>query len=237
MKIEKNHWLYTRFIAHRGLWGKDIPENSLLSYEEAIKNNYAIEVDLYETKDKHIVCIHDSNLLRLTGVNNFVYELTLNELNALNILGTGEKIPTLSETLALCENKAPLLIELKNQPSKTFIKNTLKILKNYKGEFAIQSFNPFYINKVKRLAPKFIRGVLASNTPDTKKVLEKFIVKRMPFNFLCRPHFISYEHSGLPIKNKKGLPVIAWTVRSKNDYEKVKPFVDNIIFEDFIPEK
>lgn len=237
MRIPENHFLLNTFIAHRGLWNQTFAENSILAYKNAIENGYAIEIDLFETKDKQIVCVHDANLSRLTGVNKFVWELTLKEIKELNILGTNQKIPTLLETLELCKNKAPLLIELKNQPSKTFVVSVVDILKDYNGEFAVQSFNPIYLSKIKRLAPNFLRGVLASNTPDTDKKLERFVVKRMPFNFLCKPHFISYEHTGLPLKNKKCLPVIAWTVKAQEEYEKIKPYANNIIFENFIPEK
>lgn len=237
MRIDKNHWLKTRFIAHRGLWDESAPENTLLSYQKAIDSGFAIEIDVYETLDKEIVCLHDSNLLRLTGTNKFVWELTLKELKELFVLGSKEKIPTLEETLLLCENKTPLLIEIKNQKSKTLVKSVVNMLKEYKGEFAVQSFNPLFMKGVKRLAPEFLRGILASNSPDTDKWFERYTVKRMPLNFIVKPDFIAYEHTGLPLKNNKGLSVIAWTVRSKVEYEKVKLLCDNVIFENFIPEK
>jgi hypothetical protein len=59
----------------------------------------------------------------------------------------------------------------------------------------------------------------------------------MPLNFLAKPDFISYEHIGLPLKKNKGLPVISWTITSQSEYEKAKPYVNNIIFENFIPKK
>ncbi len=236
MRISKNHWLNTVFIAHRGLWDSDAPENSIIAYKKAIDNGYAIEIDLYETTDKEIVCFHDKNLKRLTGLDKNVFDLSLSKLKELSI-GKGQKIPTLKEVLTLCENKTPLLIELKNQPSKTFVNSVINILKDYKGEFAVQSFNPLYIKKIKKLAPEFLRGILASKVPDTKSKLERFIVKRMPLNFLAKPDFISYEHIGLPLKKNKGLPVISWTITSQSEYEKAKPYVNNIIFENFIPKK
>ena len=236
MRISKNHWLNTVFIAHRGLWDNDTPENSIIAYKKAIDNGYAIEIDLYETTDKEIVCFHDKNLKRLTGLDKNVFDLSLSKLKELSI-GKGQKIPTLKEVLTLCENKTPLLIELKNQPSKTFVNSVINILKDYKGEFAVQSFNPLYIKKIKKLAPEFLRGILSSKVPDTKSKLERFIVKRMPLNFLAKPDFISYEHIGLPLKKNKGLPVISWTITSQSEYEKAKPFVNNIIFENFIPKK
>ena len=39
-----------KFIAHRGLHDENIPENSLLSFSEAVKNGYAIENDIFNIK-------------------------------------------------------------------------------------------------------------------------------------------------------------------------------------------
>lgn len=235
MRIDKNHWLFNKPIAHRGLWGNNVIENSLSAYQKAIDNGYPIEIDLFSTLDGEIVSFHDINLNRMTGVNEFIYKKTLKQLKELSLLDSEEKIPTLHEVLSLVNGKVPLLIELKNQPHKTFIEKIVNILKKYKGAFAIQSFNPLYLLKVKKRAPEFLRGVLASNIPDTNKTIEKFIVKRMPLNFLVKPDFISYDYKGLPLKGNK-LPVISWTVTDNLTHNKIKPYCENIIFENFIPE-
>ena len=157
MKIDKTHWLYTKKIAHRGLWNDDIPENSLPAYQNAVDNHYAIEIDLYKTTDGEIVVFHDKTLDRMTGVEGNIYEKTLAELKSLRLFGTENTIPTLSEVLEVVDGKTPLLIEIKDQPDKTVVEDTIKLLRNYKGDFALQSFNPLYINKVKKLAPEIIR--------------------------------------------------------------------------------
>ena len=61
----------------------------------------------------------------------------------------------------------------------------------------------------------------------------------MPFNFLCKPDFISYDYKGLPLKTrKKGKRMlIAWTITDQKTAEKVKKLSDNMIFENFVPEK
>ena len=237
MRLNKNSWLIKKPIAHRGLFNNNLPENSLPAYQNAIDNGFAIETDVFLTKDNFLVCVHDDNLYRLTVTNKNVWDLTLKEIKELNILGTEHKIPTLKETLLLCENKTPLLIEIKNQPSKIIIEKTLEELKDYKGEFAIQSFNPLYLIKLKKLAPSFLRGVLSSHAPQTPSKLQRYVVKNMPFNFLAKPDFISYDHLGLPLKKskRKSLAVLAWTITTKEEYEKAKPHIDNIIFENFIP--
>ena len=90
--------------------------------------------------------------------------------------------------------------------------------------------------KLKKLAPEFLRGVLSAKEPNTENALHRFMVKRMPLNFIIKPDFISYDYTGLPLKSKK-LPVIAWTVVDDLTAKKIKPFADNIIFENFIPKE
>ena len=51
-------------IAHRGLWGNGIPENSLSSYAHAKEKGFPVEIDLYKSKDGEIFSVHDGNLLR-----------------------------------------------------------------------------------------------------------------------------------------------------------------------------
>ena len=238
MRIKKDSWLLTKPIAHRGLWGDTVVENSLLAYKKATELGYPIEIDVFLTADDVLISIHDRNLKRLTGIDAITTDKTLKELKELFILGSDQKIPTLDEVLSLCEGKSPLLIEIKNQDrGNKCVEKLVERLKNYNGEFAIQSFNPFYINKIKKLAPEFIRGILASKTPDTKSIIEKFVVKFMPFNFLIKPDFISYEFTGLPLRKRKrkNKALLSWTVTDQFTYDDIKPHVNNIIFENFIP--
>ncbi len=237
MRIDENHWLLTKPIAHRGLWGGDVPENSTLAYQNAVDNGYPIEIDLYLTKDGKLVSFHDSHLRRMTGENAFIYEKTLAELKALKLKDSEFSIPTFDEVLEICENKTPLLIEIKNQPNKTIVDEVVKRLKNYTGEFCLQSFNPFYILKVKKLAPEFFRGVLGTHEDKESSPFVRWLIKKMPLNRLIKPDFISYNYGGLPLKKSvvKNTGVITWTVTSKEIYDKVKPYAQNIIFEHFMP--
>lgn len=236
MRTDKDFWLFNIPIAHRGLWGNEIIENSLPAYQKAVDNGFAIEIDLYLSKDGVLVSFHDKTLVRMTGANGYVYDKTIDELKELSLLDSNYKIPTFDEVLSLVDGKVPLLIEIKDQPDSSVVDKVVSRLKNYKGEFAIQSFNPFYINKVKKLAPEFIRGILATKTHGKDlKPLTRFVVKNMSFNFLIKPDFISYSHEDLPLKRKTKKPFITWTVTDKQTAERIKPFVENIIFENFNP--
>ncbi len=239
MKNLDNSWLIKTPIAHRGLWNDKIVENSICAYQNAIDNNYPIEIDLFSTTDKVLLSFHDDDLERMTGIKGKIYEKSFNEIKKLRLKNTDETIPTFNEILELVHGKVPLLIEIKNQPSKTIVIDVLNELKNYQGEYAIQSFNPLYIKQVKDYDENIVRGILSAKEVENESFINSFVVKKMPLNFLCKPDFISREFIGLPLKKRKtkNRPVIAWTVTSENDYEKIKPYVNNIIFENFIPKK
>ena len=240
MRFDNNFWLFTKPIAHRGLWSNEIVENSLSAYEKALEHGYTIEIDLYSSTDGVIFSFHDDNLKRMTGESGFIYEKSASELSALRLNGTNEKIPTFEEVLTLVNGKVPLLIELKNQPDKNYVDKVIERLKSYKGEFAIQSFNPKYIKRVKELAPEFCRGILATKTHGKHlPFIQRFVVKNMSFNRPIKPDFISYSFEDLPLKKRKtkDIPVIAWTITNTQDYQKIKPFAKNIIFEKFIPQE
>ena len=83
MRIDNNSWLFNRPIAHRGLWGGHIIENSLPAYQNAINHGYPIEIDIYQSVDGELFSFHDKTLKRMTGADGFVYEKTLAELKAL----------------------------------------------------------------------------------------------------------------------------------------------------------
>ena len=232
----KNFWLFNRPVAHRGLWGGDIVENSLTAYKAAADNGYPIEIDLFLTKDNEIVCFHDELLYRMTGASGKITDKTLAELKALSLKGTEEKIPTFQEVLDICRGKTPLLIEIKDQENDYIVDKTVDILKTYDGEFAVQSFNPFYIKRVKKLASNFVCGILGTHEKERGRITN-FVLKHLCFNFMIKPDFISYNKNGLKLVKRKAkkTPVIAWTVTNEKERNSLPPFVKNIIFENFIP--
>ena len=240
MRINKDCFLFTTPIAHRGLWNDNIIENSIPAYINAVKHGFAIEIDLYLSKDDVLFSFHDINLKRMTGVDALITDKIYDEIKALRLLGSELSVPTFDEVLSAVDGKVPLLIEIKDQPNKTCVDKTVNRLKSYKGEFALQSFNPLYIKRIKKLAPTFLRGVLGTEIKQQdKSKFTNFIIRKMPLNFLVKPDFISYSYSGLPLKKRKvkNKAVIAWTVTDNKIATALTPFVDNIIFEHFIPTK
>jgi len=73
---------------HRGNPG---PENTLEAFAQAWKDGIShFETDIHVTKDGVLVLAHDPNIQRLTGVNQEIRDLNLDELNENPILGLYE---------------------------------------------------------------------------------------------------------------------------------------------------
>ena len=148
-------------IAHRGLH-EGVPENSRAAFARAIEEGYAIETDVRRTKDGTLVVIHDDNLKRMTGTEGKVSRTSYRELADLRLCGTEEKIMTLQEFLEYVDGRAPVLLEVKDLYTVVnFPREVVHVMQQYRGEYALQSFNPFYVHRFKQLAPDVLRGQLA----------------------------------------------------------------------------
>ncbi len=91
-------------VAHRGVW-RDFPENSLAAIQQAYALGVQmVELDIRQTKDGHLILMHDKTLDRTTTGTGRVSHHTLEEIKALRLLNgygvpTEETVPTLREAL------------------------------------------------------------------------------------------------------------------------------------------
>jgi len=108
-------------IAHRGA-SHDAPENTLAAFKLGYEQQAdACELDIHLTKDGKAVVIHDADTGRTTGVSNKIAAQTLDKLRSLDAGKWGqwkgknfsEKIPLLSEALALVPDRKRMFIEIK----------------------------------------------------------------------------------------------------------------------------
>lgn len=71
------------YVAHRGS-GDNWTEHTLLAYERSLKAGaHAVEISVSPTSDGVFVCQHDTNLLRLTGEDAEISDLTWDEVSHL----------------------------------------------------------------------------------------------------------------------------------------------------------
>lgn len=231
--------------AHRGLHSKDkvITENSLAAFERAANFGYGIELDIRLSKDGQVVVFHDDRLNRVCGYDARVDELDYSDLIKLHLCDTDEKMPLFTDVLKLIDGRVPVIVEIKNgKNNNELCKKAIEILKNYNGDFCIESFNPLIVAWFRRNAPHVFRGQLTSSFHELKggsKAAFAFIVSRVLLNFLARPQFIAHS------KEKKSLSVricqalgavkIVWTIRDANDCIKYEQQNDAVIFEFYKP--
>lgn len=234
-------------IAHRGLHGGEIPENSMAAFAAAAEAGFAIETDVHFTRDKTLAVFHDDSLLRMTGKECAIKDCALPELKSLRLSGTEEAIPTLEEALALIAGRVPLLLELKNEPTQkteAFLEAVAAAFKGYPGEYAVQSFQPLYVRAYKLLRPEVPCGLLTDANPSQKDFtgpfgkIKRAVVAKMLLNFYVRPDFISFCHRTVTKKIVKFQgPKLAWTIRDPEEESSAREVADNIIFEKYIPKR
>lgn len=237
-------WLVNNPIAHRGFHDEESPENSLSAFSKAMEKGYSIEFDVHYLEDGTPVVFHDETLKRMTSEDGYIRQIkNVQELKKLKLLNTNQTIPTLKEALEHINGKVPIVVEFKDyntSPNSDFQKIACDILKEYKGEYAIMSFNPFILRWFKNNAPEVVRGQLSSFMKGLKMgFIKKFTLKHMLLNKrVSQPHFIAYKWDEVPnrfVKKFKNLPLLVWAVPNQQAYMKVVAHCDNIIFEGFEP--
>lgn len=237
-------WISSVPIAHRGLHSGNAacPENSLPAFEAALLGGYAIELDVHLSADGQVVVFHDDDLERMTGQRAPIARRSWREIRRLRLLGTGHGVPSLEEVVDLVGGKVPLLVEIKDQGRlRALCAASLACLRHGRGPVAVQSFNPYAMGWFARHAPQVPRGQISGDfRGEDLAFYKKFLLERLLLNRVSRPHFIAYDHRALPHRRvararSRGLPVLAWTVRSEHEAARALKYSDNVIFEGFRP--
>ena len=242
-------------FAHRGLFdnGTEAPENSLKAFVAAVEKGYGIELDIHLASDGEIVVFHDDTLERMCGVRKPIETLSLAEIKALRLLGTGEQIPSFPELLALVDGRVPLLVEFKTGlPGSSDVtplcEKAARLLDGYGGTYLIESFDANVLAWFRKNRPAVMRGQLALGFATYERALGKKgaeaipryrrrMLSRLQYNYKSRPHFISYRFQdagpALRLCRALGAMVSVWTVKTPEDSARLLDEYDAIIFEGF----
>ncbi|XOV70944.1 MAG: glycerophosphodiester phosphodiesterase [Verrucomicrobiota bacterium] len=96
-------WPGIQVVAHRGGALLGPPENTLPAIEKAIEIGAdLIEIDIRQTRDGHLVLMHDETVQRTTNGSGRVADLTLEQILVLEIKHDGKgivRVPTLRDAL------------------------------------------------------------------------------------------------------------------------------------------
>ena len=232
-------------VAHRGLWTPDgAPENSLAAFQAACAGGYGIELDVQLTADGEAVVFHDERLERMTGHEGRLRDHTAAELGAMALNGTDETIPTLADTLTMIGHRAMVFIELKTPFGEVgpLEKRVTDVLVDHNGPTAVIGFNPYSHAWFADHHPQILRGLdsYGWNDDSARKLAPEMrkSLAALEQVELARPDFLALGLDMLPsaradLYRAKGMPIVAWTVRSPDQWEGVRDHCDNLIFEGF----
>ena len=236
------------YYAHRGLHDNEseAPENSLPAFKKAVKAGYGIELDVQLTKDRVPVVFHDFTLERACGKPGKVYEYTYEELQQFPLFQSNERIPKFEEVLKVVDGKVPLIVEIKLEwMDLTVCAFVDKLLKEYKGMYCIESFNPLVLTWYRRYHNDVLRGQLSDaflKEGEYRGVLY-WILQNLLLNWMTKPDFVAYNHKYADNLSRRLCRQLyknmaaAWTIKSQQELEAAKEEFDIFIFDSFIPKK
>ncbi len=215
-------------IGHRGA-SHDAPENTVASVNLAWQQGAdASEIDIYLTKDKRIVALHDKTTKRTAGKDWKPADRTLAELATLDAGSwkakkyTGEPIPTLEAVLDTIPKGKRLFIEIKCGPEVLpHLQAVLAASPKSPSQIAIIAFDWPTIIGAKQRMPTIPCYWLYGTTPKVDKQTHR--VSDRPSELLARCQAAGLD--GLDIKydsaispdfmnrmEAAGMELYVWTV-------------------------
>ena len=221
--------------AHRGA-SSLYPENTMAAFRGA-KDLGAdwIELDVQQTKDGEAVIMHDTNLYRVAGVDQNIYDLTYEELQQLEVGSyfdesfRGEKIPLLSEVVEFAsESGIRLMIEIKPTGHEQDLeKQVLDIIHHYHFEdYCIVASASYDSIRTVKLLDSNIRTLLIMG-------LAYGDITKYDYADIYSVETLSVDESLVHLVHKRGKEIFVWTVDTEEGIqEMIELNVDNIITDD-----
>lgn len=239
-------------LAHRGL--HDVTtgraENTRAAFQAAIVAGYGIELDIQLSADEQAMSFHDCTLDRLTSEVGRVRDRTAAELSEVRLNGSQDTIPTFRQVLKVVAGKVPLLVEIKDQDGAfgagvgPLEEAVARDLRDYRGDCAVMSFNPYSVAAMQALLPDVPRGITSDNfDPLPEGVSAEYAeeLRRIDAYDRVEASFISQDRADLERPRvaelkASGARVLCWTVRSAEQEAVARRIADNITFEGYLPD-
>ncbi|MFY2823716.1 glycerophosphodiester phosphodiesterase family protein [Ruegeria sp. MALMAid1280] len=199
-------------IGHRGAAALR-PENTMASVLKAIEDGADwVEIDVQESADDVIIVAHDSDFMKLAGVNLKVWDATMEDIAQIDIGSwfgpeyADERTPTLREVLEVAKGKAKVIIELKYYGHDVDLENRVAALVEelqMQDDIATMSLKYPAVQKMKKLRPDWRAGVLAATAVGDLTGLEgDFIAVNAA---MATPGLVRSVHAA-------GKDIYVWTV-------------------------
>lgn len=197
-------------IAHRGFAGVH-PENTLAAVRAASEVADAVEVDVRRCGSGELVVIHDETVDRVTDGTGRVDDLTLAELGDLDVLGSGEGVPALSEVLRAVPDGVGVNVELKEAGTAV---DALDLVRRLHRNAWVAAFSPDVLAACREAAPGVPRASLTAAGGDgaLETALDLDCAYIHPAIEACEADLVRAAHAA-------GLAVNAWTVTDRSEAE------------------
>ena len=246
--------IFARPIAHRGYHDADngIIENTPAAIQQSADRNFGIEVDVQETADCEALVFHDYTLDRLADGSGRVIDHNSSELAQTHMKTGADKLWLLQDLFDLVDGKVPLVIEIKSlmrrDAQADFVRRVCDQVAAYNGPACIKTFDPDMLSIARSHKPEVLRGAVAdAAAPGPNYVrysrVDRFILRHLLHAPRTRPHFTSYAVNDLPtagpslLRSVFKVPLMCWTVRTREQRDIAARFADQIVFEGFDPDK
>jgi len=197
-----------RCIAHRG-FAETYPENTVAAVRAAAERVDAIEVDVRRCGSGELVLAHDETVDRVTDATGRVDEHTSDELASLDVLGSGEGIPTLSAALDAVGEGVELNVELKESG---LAADALTAADDAGVDVLVSSFRPSVLREARDAGAARVAYISAED--DETGILN---VARADDCTAVHPHWQLCVDDFVGRAHDADLEVNAWTVPSVHD--------------------
>jgi len=158
-------------IAHCGASGS-APENTIAAIRQAIEDDADwIEIDVQETVDGEVVVLHDSDFMKLAGVDLKIWDGTFKQVREIDVGSwfasefSDQRVPALAEVLQLTRGKSGVIIELKYYGhDERLEERVVDIVEQMDmvDDVMIMSLEYDGLRKVRELRPEWTIGMLAA---------------------------------------------------------------------------
>lgn len=143
--------------------------------------------------------------------------------------------------------RTPLIIELKHYDDADLLCPLVwELLRNYKGPYCVESFDPYIVQWFRKNHPYVLRGQLMGHfegkDEECKGFFRALFWRNLWTNVLTRPHFEAYDvHFRNNISHriacdKMKMQEVNWTLRTAEEYKVCKNAGALCIFEFIRPE-
>ena len=221
-------------VGHRGAMAY-APENTLISFEEAIRRGADhVEMDVQLSKDSEVVIMHDTSVDRTTDGSGLIRELNWKKIRTMDAgiwYGTeyiNQHIPSLKEAIARFRNRKTsrrhpvgFIVELKTVRGSggSLADAVVKILhdEEFTDRAIVISFDTVALQEVRAASKQLATGLLYSEEGDESRITQAHDIGA---SALC-PRKSSVTARSVSAAHRANLAVNVWTANTKNEMKRM----------------